>query len=121
MSDATKLCNDIASMIPYSVSSKTRFSMKEKLLFIQGAIEKLEVENDTFKKQLEQKDKYIEELELLRAAGATTKEEEIVAAVIVDGKPAEVIVETPPETKTEVVETVEVENKVAVVETTPVQ
>jgi len=117
MSDATKLCDDIASMIPYSVASTTRFKMKEKLLTIKGSVEKLEVEVDTLKRQIEEKDKHIEELNIVKAATSVTPEVEIVAAAIVDSKP----IETVPETKTELVETVQVEEKIAVVDTTPIQ
>lgn len=117
MSDATKLCDDISSMIPYSVASTTRFKMKEKLLTIKGAVEKLEVEVDTLKRQIEEKDKHIEELNIVKAASAVSSDVEIVAAAIVDNKP----IDTVPETKTEIVETVQVEEKIAVVDTTPVQ
>jgi hypothetical protein len=119
MSDATKLCDDISSMIPYSVASSTRFKMKEKLLSIKGAVEKLEVEVDTLRNQIEQKDKHIEELNIIKAAGSTNPEVEVISAVLADAKPVETIVT--PETKTELVETVQVEEKVAIVDTTPVQ
>lgn len=117
MSDITKKVDEVFNKIPYSIPSTTRFFMREALVHIKGGIEMLEVEIETLKKTVAEKDKQILELELVR-----NNEKPEVAAVVSEAivEHKEKDKEVPVEPKVEVKESIEVEKKVEVSQTTEI-